>query len=102
MPLISPKFIYIRLTHGSVVIIPLNARQDGRDIIRRTPAVLQNIQTKLARSVDIRMEHLADEFNARWLIWVLLLEMHHQAECTILERRFCGADDHSVPNIIVL
>lgn len=58
------------------ISLPLNTRQDRRNIIRRTPPVLQDIQAQLPSGVDIGMEHLADELDRGWLVWVLLLELH--------------------------
>lgn len=77
--------------------LPLDARQDRRDIIRRTPSVLQNIQTKLARAIDVWVKHRTDELDSWGFVRVLFFKMHHQAECTILERCFRRADNHSVP-----
>jgi hypothetical protein len=43
------------------------------------------------------MEHLADELNRRWLIWVLFLEMHNESEGSILKGRVGWSDNDSVP-----
>ena len=59
------------------LFIPLNARQNRSHVICRTPSVLQDIQTQLSGSVDIRVKHLADEFDARWFIRILLLKVHN-------------------------
>ena len=77
---------------------PLYAGQDGGHIIRRTPSVLQNVETKLARAVDVWVEHLADELDAWWPIRVLLLELHHQSEGAVFEGSVCRADDDGVPS----
>lgn len=77
---------------------PLNAGQDGGNIIRGTPPVLEDVQTKLSGSVDVWMEHLADELDARRFVGILLFEMHHKSKGAILERRVSWADDHSVPS----
>jgi hypothetical protein len=45
------------------------------------------------------MEHLANEFDARGLVWVLFFEIHDQAECAILEWRVGGANDDGIPDI---
>ena len=76
---------------------PLNRRQNSSNIIRRTPAVLQDIQTQLPGAVDVRVEHLADELHPRRLVGVLLFEVHHEAEGAVLEGRVGWADDHCVP-----
>lgn len=56
---------------------PLNAGEYSRYIVRRAPTVLENVQTELSCAVDVGVEHLADEFDAWWLVRVLFLEMHH-------------------------
>ncbi len=44
------------------------------------------------------MEHLADELDARRLVGVLFLELHHQPKCAIFEGGIGGPDDDSVPS----
>jgi hypothetical protein len=44
------------------------------------------------------MKHLTDELDAGGLIWVLFLEVHHQAESAILKGRVCGANNDGIPN----
>lgn len=78
-------------------LVPLNTRQDSSHIVCRAPAVLKNIEAKLAGSIDIGVEHLADEFDTRWLVGILFLKVHHQAECAILEWGIGGADDDGIP-----
>ena len=56
--------------------MPLDACQDRSHIICRTPPVLQDIQAQFAGAVDIRMKHLADEFDPWWFVWILLFEVH--------------------------
>lgn len=41
----------------------LNGSQDGRDIIRRAPAVLKNVEAKLSVCIDVRVEHLGQELD---------------------------------------
>ena len=77
--------------------IPLYRRQDGSNIIRRTPAVLQDIQTQLAGAVDVGVEHLRDEFHAGGFIGVLFLEVHDEAEGAVFEGGVCWADYDGVP-----
>jgi hypothetical protein len=79
------------------IIVPLDAGEDGRDIICRAPAVLKDVQTKLAAAIDIGVEHLTDELHARGLIGILLLEVHDETESAILEWRVCRANDDGVP-----
>lgn len=43
------------------------------------------------------MEHGADEFDRWRLIWILLLEMHHESESAVFKRGVGGADDDGVP-----
>lgn len=76
---------------------PLNASQDSSDVISRTPSILQNIQAELSGRVNVRVEHLADEFDPRRFIGVSFLEMHYQSKGSIFKGCVCGADDHSIP-----
>jgi hypothetical protein len=78
-------------------LIPLDARQDSCHIVRRAPPVLQNIQAKLASGVYVGVEHVADELDCGWLIWVLLFEVHDESECSVFEGSICWADDDCVP-----
>jgi hypothetical protein len=77
--------------------VPLNTRQDGRNIISRTPPILQYVQTQLARPVNIRVEHLADKLDARRFVGVCFLEVHDEAESAVFEGSVCGADYDCVP-----
>lgn len=43
------------------------------------------------------MEHLADKFDAGWLVGVLFFELHDESESAVLEWCICRADDDSVP-----
>ena len=43
------------------------------------------------------MEHLADEFDTRGLVRVLLLEMHHEAKRAIFEGCICWSYNDCVP-----
>lgn len=76
---------------------PLNTRQNRRDIIRRTPPILQNIQAQLSSIINIRMEHLANKLDARRFVWVLFFEVHDESECAVFERRVRRPDDDCVP-----
>jgi len=74
----SISFGFTRKAPGKVRCnVPLNARQDGGHVVGRRPPVLQNIQTKLSRTVYIGVEHDTDELDAWWLIWVGLLKVHN-------------------------
>lgn len=70
-----------------VVQQTLNTRQDSRDVIRRTPTVLQNVETQLAIGVHVWVKHLAEEFDRRRFVWIRLVERQHEAECTVFEWR---------------
>lgn len=79
------------------LFVPLNTCQDGCNIIRGAPPVLQDVQAQLARSVYIRMEHRADELDRRRLVGILFFEVHDKSECAILERSVCWTDNNGVP-----
>jgi hypothetical protein len=78
-------------------VVPLDTRQDSSHIVCGAPAVLENIETKLAGPVDVRVEHLADKLDTRGLVGVLFLEVHHQAECTILKGSIGGTNNDGIP-----
>ena len=82
---------------GGGVYAPLDTGQDGGDIVGGAPSILEDIETELAGGIDVGMEHLADEFHGRWLVRILFLEMHHEPEGSILERRVGGANNDRVP-----
>lgn len=77
--------------------IPLDTRQDCRHIIRRAPSVLQNVQAQLTGGVYVWMEHLTDELDCGWLVWILLLKVHNQSKGAVFEGSVRGSDDHSIP-----
>ena len=77
---------------------PLYTGQHGCDVVCRTPSVLEDVEAELARGVDVRMEHLADELDRRRLVGVLLLEVHHEPKGSVFEGGIRGADDNSVPD----
>ena len=43
------------------------------------------------------MKHCADEFDAGWLVGILLLELHDESEGSVFKRSVGGADDDSIP-----
>ena len=79
------------------VILPLNACQNSGHIVGRAPTLLENVQAELAGSVDVRVEHLANKFDARRLVGVLFFKVHHEAERPVFERRLRWPDDDRVP-----
>lgn len=79
------------------VSIPLDACQDGSNIVCRTPSVLQNVQAQLAGGVYVGVEHLADELDLGRLIGVLLFKLHDESECAIFKRRIRWAYDYGIP-----
>lgn len=76
---------------------PLNTRQYRRNIIRRTPPILQNIQTQLARSIHVRVEHGGYELDAGRFVGVLLFEVHYESERAVFEGGVAGSDDDCIP-----
>ena len=78
-------------------VIPLDTGKNGCHVISWAPTVLQNVQTKLARPVDIWVKHLADKLDAWGFVWVLLLKVHDKTESAIFEGSISGADDDGVP-----
>lgn len=80
----------------------MNAGQDGCNVISWTPSVLEDVQAQLSSTVDVWMEHLADELDAGRFVRILLFEMHHQPKSAILERRIRWTDYHGVPSSNIL
>jgi uncharacterized protein YlxP (DUF503 family) len=64
----------------------LDARKDGRNIVRWAPSVLQDIKTKFSIRVNVGMEHSGQELDSRWLIWVTLVECQRKFESAIFKR----------------
>ena len=81
--------------------IPLDAGQDCCHVVRRAPTVLQNIQTQLSSSVHIWVELLTNEFYAWRLVWVLLFEVHHQTECSILKGSIRRPNNNCIPGEVI-
>jgi hypothetical protein len=75
----------------------LDTGEDSGDIIGWRPSVLQDIETQLASSVDVGMKHCADEFDSRWLVGILFLELHDESEGAVFKGGVGRADDDSVP-----
>lgn len=76
----------------------LDTRQDCRHIVRWAPSVLQNVQAQLTGGVYVWMEHLANELDCRWLVWILLLKVHNKSKGTVFKGSVRGSDDHSIPS----
>lgn len=76
---------------------PLHTSQDRRDIISRTPAILQDIQTQLPGPIYVGMKHLADEFDAGGFVRVGFFKVHDESEGAVFEGRVRGTDDYCVP-----
>lgn len=68
-----------------VAVIPLNTCQNRRNVVRRRPSVLQNVQTQLSRAIYVRMKHLTYELDARRLVRVGFFEMHDKAEGAVFK-----------------
>lgn len=79
---------------------PLNAGQDCRDIVRRAPPVLQNVQAQVSVLVDVRVEHLAYEFDDRGLRRILLIESEDEAVCAFGEDGIWRSEDDGIPAIL--
>lgn len=75
----------------------MNTCQDRCHIVRWAPPILEDIQTELARAVDVRVEHLTDKLDPRRLIRVLLFKVHHEAEGAIFERGVRRANNNGIP-----
>ena len=77
--------------------VPLNTRENSSYVICRTPPILENVQAKLARGIDVWVKHLANELDGGWLVRVLLFELHYKSEGSILEWGICRANNDRIP-----
>lgn len=82
--------------------VPLNTCQNSRNIVCRTPPVLQNIQTQLSSCINIRMKHLANELDGGGLVWILFLEGHDKSKSSIFKGSVCRTDNDGVPNSFII
>jgi hypothetical protein len=64
----------------------LDAGQDCSNVVRRTPAVLEDVQTELSVVVDVWMEHAREELDSRWPVRILLVKGEHEPEGAVFER----------------
>ena len=99
--------------------------EDSGDVICRRPTILKNIETKIPRSIHIRMklptsaerkeskevkiivdkrtrdtedaDHARNKFNMRWFIGIILIKLHHEFKRPILKRRIRRPNNHRVP-----
>ena len=67
-------------------IAPLYTGQDSGNIIGRTPAVLQDVQTQLSGGVDVGVKHGADKLDTRRFVGILLFKVHDESEGAVFER----------------
>ena len=84
---------------GSVGVVKetLDTGQDGSHIVRGAPPILQDVQAEFTRAVDVWVEHLADELDARRLVRVCFFEVHDQFEGSIFEGRISRTNDDCIP-----
>lgn len=63
----------------------LDRSQDGRDVIRRRPAVLQDVEAQFSVGVDVGVEHFRDELDDGRLVRVRLVKGQDEAEGAVFE-----------------
>ena len=78
---------------------PLNARQYRCHIVCGAPAVLKDVKAQFTGTVNVRVEHLADELHCRRLVGILFFEIHNESKGPIFERGIHRSDNDSVPVI---
>jgi hypothetical protein len=47
------------------------------------------------------VEHLADELDARRLVWIGFFKVHDEAERSVFKGRVCGTDDDGIPALVL-
>jgi hypothetical protein len=77
--------------------LPLDTGQNGGHVVGGAPTILQDVEAELACAVDVGVEHLADELDARRFVWILFLEVHHETEGAIFKGGIRRADDDCIP-----
>lgn len=82
----------------------LDGRQNGCNIVDRTPLVLQNVKADAAICIDVRMEHFCDEAHCGRLAWVVFCELKCQLEGSSFPGRIIGPEDDGAPkhDVVVL
>ena len=70
-----------------VVQETLDGSEDGGNIVRGGPSILEDIQAELAVRVHVRMEHAREELDGRWLVRIRLVKGQHELECAVFEGR---------------
>lgn len=88
---------HIHLSSRHTESIPLNTRQDSRNVICRTPAVLKDIKTQFSSRIHVRVEHLTDEFDLWRLVGILFFKLHNQSKSSIFERRISRSNNDGIP-----
>ena len=63
----------------------LNRSQDSRDVIRRRPTVLQNVEAQFSVGVDVGVKHLRDELDDGRLVRVRFVKGQDEAEGAVFE-----------------
>lgn len=43
------------------------------------------------------MEHLANELDSGWLVWILLFEVHNKSKGAVFKWCVCWSDDDGIP-----
>lgn len=66
----------------------LDGCEDGGDIVRRRPTVLEDVETQLSVSVDVGVEHARQKFDGGGFIGVCFVKSKEKLERAIFERRF--------------
>ena len=64
----------------------LDRGEDRRDVVRRRPSILENVEAKLPVRVHVRMEHPREEFHRRGLVRVRLVKRQQEFESAVFER----------------
>lgn len=64
----------------------LDGGQDRRDVVRRRPSVLEDVEAELPVRVHVRMEHSREEFHGRGLVRVRFVKSQQEFESAVFER----------------
>jgi len=75
----------------------LDARQDRRNIVDRTPVVLQDVETDLSVAVNVGVEHFGDELHGGGPVRIRFGELQDQAEGPALPGRVIRSKNTRLP-----
>lgn len=78
-------------------LLPLNTRQNCRNVVCWRPPILEDIQAQFACAVNVRVKHLANKLDAGRLVRVGFFEVHDKAKGAVFKRCVGRSYNDGVP-----